>query len=217
MPPCYHEFLGVQKRHGIPGIIYGDPSQNVLNHYQFCGVRNVLHLYPLALNVEITYKNNKVITESEFSFLFQVIDIGLVETMTTKVMHIDRKVYDPMELHIAGGTSVVVFFQMIVNRLSEIKFTVTPDKEKYIIYSGPIVDEQLRVKYSGGSGKIPWFQCTIIVYTKSTISERGLKFEGVRITWPVYSIKLEKDQKIAASFPKAKCIHGHRVYCIMVS
>ena len=213
MPPCYHEFLGVQKRHRIPGIIYGDQSQNIISHYQFCGVRNVLHLYPWALDVEIIYKNNKVITESEFSFLFQVIDILLVETKTTNVIHIDRKVYDPMEIVVAGATSRLVIFQLIVNKFSRIIFSITPDKEKYIFYSGPIVHKQFRVKNAGGSVKIPWFQSSIVIYTKSTILGHGMTYDAVKNNLPVYSIKLEKDKEIAASFPNAGCTHGHLLYC----
>ena len=79
----------------------------------------MLYLYPKTFKAEIIYKNNAVITESEFSFLFQVIDIGLVETVTTKVMHINADIYDPMTLHIAGTTSTVVFLQIIVNKLNE--------------------------------------------------------------------------------------------------
>ena len=213
LPPCYHEYLAVQKRHGQPGIIYGDPSQNVINDYQFCGVRNVHHLYPWALDVEIIYKNNKVITDSVFSFLFQVIDIGLVETYTTNVMHIDRLTYDPTQVAVAGRTSTLVIFQMIVSKLSEIIFHVTPDKETYTIYSGPIVHEQFRVHYAGGSGKIPSFQCTIVVYTKNNILGRGMVFDTVKSNLPVYNVKLEKDEEIAASFPNAKCTHGRLLYC----
>ena len=213
LPPCYREFLGVQKRHGIPGIVYGDQSQNIINHYQFCGVRNVLHLYPWALDVEIIYKNNKVITESDFSFLFQVIDILLVKTETTNVIHIDRNVHDPTVIVVAGGTSNLDIFQLIVNKLSEITFIVTPDQEKYIFYAGPIVHEQFRVKSAGGSVKILWFQSTIVIYTKSTILEHDIDYVIVRSNLPVYSIKLEKDEIIAASFPNTKCTHGRLLYC----
>ena len=53
---------------------------NVINKYQFCGVRSQLHLYPEDLDVEVIYKNNKVISHSEFAFQFQVMDHGLVES-----------------------------------------------------------------------------------------------------------------------------------------
>ena len=218
MPPCYHEFLAVQKGHGLPGIISGDKAQNVITDYHFCGVRNVLHLYPLAFNVEIIYKNNKVITESEFLFLFQVIDIGLVKTVTTKVMHFDKFINGPMELPIAGGTSAVVIFHILVNKLKEIIFKIAPGNKKYFIYSGPIVDEQLRLKTTRGSVKIPWFQSTIVVHTKSRFLGHGMKFDIVRSNLPIFSVKLEKDKDTVVSLPNEKCTYGHSIYCgIMVS
>ena len=223
MPACYHEFLAVQKGHGSPGIIYGNkkekiPSQTVINHYQFCGVRNVLHLYPLTLKVEIIYKNNAVITESDFSFLFQVIDIGLVETITTNVMHIDRGIYDPTENFVAGATLTIVIFQIIVSKLNEIILKLTPGNEKYIIYLGPIVDEQFRVKSNGGSVKIPSFQCTIVVYTKPNFLEGEMEFVPVSSNLPVYSVKLEEDKETAASLSNTKCIHteGRSLFCGMM-
>ena len=181
-------------------------------------MRNVLHLYPKALNVEIIYKNNKVITESEFSFLFQVIDIGLVETVTTNVMHIDRKVNDPMELLVAHATSTVVIFRIIVNKLAELIFKVTPGNEKYIIYSGPIIDEQFRLKATGGSMKIPSFQGIIVVHTKHLFLGHGIKFFKIGSTLPVYSVKLKEDKETVVTLPFTICTHGHRIYCgIMVS
>ena len=173
----------------------------------------MLHLYPWALDVEIIYKINKVITESDFSFLFQVVDILLVETKTTNVMHIDRKVYDPTEIVVAGATSHIVIFQLIVNKLSGILFSVTPDKKKYIFYAGPIVHKQFRVKNAGRSVKIPSFQCTIVIYTKGTILGRGMTYDTVKNNLPVFRIKLDKDKVIAASFPNTKCTHGCLLYC----
>ena len=98
------------------------------------------YLYPKTFKVEIIYKNNAVITESEFSFLFQVIDIGLVETVTAKIMRLNAGIYDPMTLHIAGTTSTAVFLQIFVNKLNEIILEVTPGNKNYIIYYGPIVE-----------------------------------------------------------------------------
>ena len=119
---------------------------NVINKYQFCGVRSQLHLYPEDLDVEVMYKNNKVISHSEFAFQFQVMDYGLVESFATGIMIEEIGHFDPQQLLLAGGTSVVLSSQILVNKLSEIKLTVTPGKEKYIIYSGPIINEQFRVK-----------------------------------------------------------------------
>ena len=153
LPPCYHEFLAVQEAHGSPGFIYGGRSkktkgQNVIYNYQFCGFRSQLYIYPQDVDVEVIFKNNKVITDSEFAFQFQVMDYGLVESFPTRVMIEEIEHNAQQQLNLAGGTSVAISYQILVNKLSEIKFTVTPGKEKYIIYSGPIINEQFSEKLS---------------------------------------------------------------------
>ena len=209
--------MAVQKKHGSPGIIYGDKNKNVINDYQFCGVRNVLHLYPKALNVEMIYKNNKVITESDFSFLFQVIDIGLVETVSTKVMHADIGIYDPTQLHIAGGTSAVAIFQVIVAKLNGIRLKINPGNQKYIIYFGPIVDEQLRlITTTGGSVKIPSFQSTIIVDTKPRFLGDGIRFSVDLLKLKVYGTRLERNKATVRSLPNAKCTHRQSICALKV-
>ena len=117
LPPCYHELLAVQEGHGLLTFLHEDKKKyyrnliKVYNYrntkslqriftYQFCGVRSHLHLYPEELNVEIIYKNNKVITESEFSLQFHVIDHELVESIPTGVMISEINLYDPQELFV---------------------------------------------------------------------------------------------------------------------
>ena len=207
MPPCYHEFLAVQEGHGLRGFIYGNEntkSQNVINKYQFCGVRSQLHLYPEDLDVEVIYKNNKVITDSEFAFQFQVMDHGLVESFTTKVMIEEINHYGKQQLNLAGGTLVLITYQILVKKLSEIRLIATPGKEKYIIYSGPIINEQFRVKNFRGSMTVPLFQCIVVVYTerfRQTMTYK-MTYIAVRHNLPVYDITLEENKDIFSYISK---------------
>ena len=219
LPPCYHEFLAVQKGHGLKGFIYGDRSKNtkgrnVIYKYQFCGVRSQLYLYPEDLNVEIIFENNKVITESEFSFQFQVIDHGLVELLATGVMVSETKRHDIQQLSVADTSLVVVTLQYLVNKFSEIIFNVTPGSEKYVIYSGPIIDEQFRMQSFQGSIKIPSFQCIIVAYAERVPLTLDMKFSEIRQS-AVEEINLEVDKEISASFPNAKCHHTYGKLCII--
>ena len=132
LPPCYHEFLAVQKGHGLKGFIYGNKNtkgHNVINNYQFCGVRSQLHLYPEDLNVEVIYENNKVITDSEFAFQFQVMDHGLVESLATGIIIEEMKYCDPQKLLLASTTLAVITYHILVNKLSEIRLIITPGKQ----------------------------------------------------------------------------------------
>ena len=214
LPLCYHEFLAVQKGHRLPGFIYGNKNtkgQNVLYKYQFCGVRSQLYLYQEDLNVEVIYKNNKVISYSKFAFQFQVIDYGLVESLATGIMIEEIGHYDPQQLSSAGWTSVVISSQILVNKLSQIKLTVTPGKEKYIIYSGPIIYEKIRVKNFRGSVNMPSFQCIVVLYTEDLSMERKMTYITVRHNLSV--LKLEKDKEYFDTFPNGLCRHS---YCTTV-
>ena len=216
LPPCYHELLVVQKGHGLPGFIYGNKNtkgRNVLYKYQFCGVRSQLYLYPEDLDVEVIYENNKVISYSEFTFQFQVIDYGLVESFATGVMIKEIGHYDPQQLSLAGWTSVVISSQILVNKLSQIKLTVTPGKEKYIIYSGPIIQEQFRVKNFRGSVNMPSFQCIVVVYTIDLSLQRKMTYITVRHNLPV--LMLEKDKEYFDTFPNGLCRHSYGIYCTL--
>ena len=217
LPPCYHEFLAVQNGHGSPGFIYGNKKikrRNVINKYQFCGVRSQLHLYPKDLDLEVIYKNNKVITDSEFAFQFQVMDRGLVESFATGVIIEEIDHYVLQQLMLAGSTSAVVTYTFLVDKLSEIRLTVTPGKESYIIYSGPIIHEQFRVKNFQVSMIIPSFQSIVVVYTDASL-ERQISFTGVRHHFPVFEIKLEKEKDFFATFPNRSKLCGHQygIYC----
>ena len=213
LPPCYHEFLAVQKGQGLPGILYGDTTytiKNTINKYQFCGVQSHLYLYPKDLNVEIIFENNKVITESEFSFQFQVIDHELVESITTEVM-----LYEPQQLFLANTTLTVITFQDLVNKFSEIILNIiTPGNEKYIIYSGPIIDEQFKMQNFGGSMKIPSFQCIVVIYMEGFLLKGKVKLTEVRQP-AVEEINLELDKEISASFPNTMCGHTYGTLCII--
>ena len=220
LPPCYHEFLAVEEGHGSKGFIHGDKSKNtkswnVINRYQFCGVRSQLHLYPEDLDVEVIYENNKVITDSEFAFQFQVLDRGLVESFTTRVMIEEIKHYGKQQLNLAGGSLVVDSYQILVKKLSEIRLIVTPGKEKYIIYSGPIINEQFRVKNFRGSKTIPLFQCIIVVYTErfQLALQYKMTYITVRQNLPVYNIKLEEGKEYFATFPNRLCSYSYGTYC----
>ena len=203
LPPCYHEFLAVQKGHGLKGFIYGNKNtkgHNVINNYQFCGVRSQLHLYPEDLNVEVIYENNKVITDSEFAFQFQVMDHGLVESLATGIIIEEMKYCDPQKLLLASTTLAVITYHILVNKLSEIRLIITPGKQKYNIYSGPIIHEQFWVKHFQGSMTIPSFQCIAVVYTENVSLEDEMNFTEVRHNLPVYNIKLEKDKEYMATY-----------------
>ena len=216
LPPCYHEFLAVQKGHGLKGLIYGNKntkSRNVIIKYQFCGVQSQLHLYPEDLDVEVIYENNKVISNSEFAFQFQVMDYGLVESLATGIMIEEIGHHDPQQLTLAGWTSVVISYQILVNKLSQIKLTVTPGKEKYIIYSGPIIHEQFRVKNFRGSVNMPSFQCIVVVFTEDLSLQRKMSFNEVKRNLPVYAINLEKDKDFFATFPNRLCDLSSGTYC----
>ena len=215
LPPCYHEFLAVEKGQGLPGIYYGKNSKNRINKYQFCGVRSAVYLYPLILDVEVIYENNKVITDSKFAFLFQVVDYGLVESVSTEVMITEINIFDPQQLFVAGSALVVLTFQILVDKLSDIKVQVSPGEETYIIYSVAIVDEQFRVKNFRGSVRLPSFQCIIVVHTKTGLMGRKFTYTPVRHNLPIYKIKLEKDKEISASFPNKMCNHTHGIYCAL--
>ena len=216
LPPCYHEFLAVEKGHGSPGYIYGDKNtkgRNIIYKYQFCGVRSQLYLYPKDLNVEVIYKNNKVISYSEFAFQFQVMDYGLVESFTTRVMIEDIKHYSQQQLNLAGGTSGVMSYQILIQKFGKIRLIVTPGKEKYIIYSGPIIHEQFRAKNFRGSINMPSFQCIVVVYTESFLLKRKMRYIAIRHHLPVYDINLEKHKKIFATFPNKYCGYSYGIYC----
>ena len=214
MPLCYHEFLAVQKGHGSPGMIYGDNTQrqNVINKYQFCGVRSQLYLYPDDLNVEIIFENNKVITESDFSFQFQVIDHGLVKSFATGIMFSEIK-HDGIQQLFVAKTLIVVIFQCLVKKLSEIILNITTrGSEKYIIYSGPIIHEQFRVKNFGGFMKLPSFQCIVVVYMDK-FSMRLMFSENRQSA--VEEIDLKIDKAMSALFPNTKCHHTYGTLCII--
>ena len=165
--------------------------------------------------MEVIYENNKVITDSKFAFLFQVMDYWLVESDTTGVMITDIGIYDPQLLFIVGDTLALITFQILVTKLRDIKLDVTPGEETYIIYSVAIVDEQFRVKNFQGSVRLPSFQCIIVIYTKTGLMGRKFTYIPVRHNLPIYRIKLEKDKEISASFPNTMCNHTHRTYCII--
>ena len=217
LPPCYHEFLAVQEGHGSPGMIYGDEntqSQNVINKYQFCGVRSQLHLYPEDLNVEIIFENNKVITESEFSFQFQVIDHGLVKSFATGVMFSEIR-HDGIQHLAVAKTLIISTFQILVNKLSEIILNIiTQVSEKYIIYSGPIIHEQFRVKNFGGSMRILSFQCIVVVYSEIFPLTLEMKFSKMRQP-AMEEINLKIDKEMSGSFPNAKCHYTYGTLCII--
>ena len=217
MPLCFSEFLAVQNGHGSAGMIYGDKNtrhQHIINKYQFCGVRSQLYLYPGDLNVEIIFENNKVITESEFSFQFQVIDHWLVKSFATGIMFSEIK-HDGIQYLSVTKTLVVGTFQCLVNKLSEIILNIiTQVSEKYIIYSGPIIHEQFRVKNFGGSMKIPSFQCIVVVYTEIFPLTLEMKFYKIRQS-AVEEINLEINKEMSASFPNAKCHHTYGTLCII--
>ena len=219
LPPCYHEFLGVQEGHGLPGILYGDTTytiKNTINKYQFCGVRSQLYIYPKKSNIAIIFENNKVITESEFSFLFQVIDNGLVESITTGVMLNEINHFDLQQLFVANITLTVHTVRFLVNKFSEIIFDIiNQGNEKYIIYSGPIIDELFRMQHVQGSMKIPSFQCIIVVYTEGVSFEGEMKFTEIRQT-AVEEINIYiVDKEISASFPNTMCHHTYGTLCII--
>ena len=213
LPPCYHEFLAVQKGQRLPGILYGDTTytiRNTINKYQFCGVQSHIYLYPKDLNVEIIFENNKVITESEFSFQFQVIDCQPVESSTTKVL-----LYEPQQLFVANTTFTVITFQYLVNKFSEIILNIiTTGNEKYIIYSGPIVDEQFKMQNFQGSMKIPSFQCIIVIYIKGFPLKGKIKLTEIRQP-AVEEINVEPDKEISLPFPNTMCGHTYGTLCII--
>ena len=214
MPPCYHESLAVQEGHGLPGIVYGVTPydfKNIIGKYQFCGVQNQLHLYPQKSNVEILYKNNKVITDSEFSFQFQLIDYGLLESITAEIMINEINVYNQQELGVGGSIFTVITFRIMVIKFSEL-LLFTHGGQKDAVYSGPIIHEHFRVKNFQISIVIPSFQCIIVIHPKSGFNEGEIKF--FEITQPaVDKVKPEIDKEISASFPNTKCRHIHGIFC----
>ena len=92
---------------------------------------------------------------------------------------------------------------------------VTPGNKKYIIYYGPIVEEQFRLKTTGRSVKVPSFQSTIVVDTKCCFWGSGIKFFPSRSNLPVYYVKLEKNKGTTASLPNTMCINGPSIHCFM--
>ena len=216
LPPCYHEFLAVQEGHHLPGFIYGNKNtkgRNIINKYQFCGVRNQLYLYPKNLDVGVIYKNNKVISESEFAFQFQVMDYGLVKSFTTRIMIEEIKHYGEQLINLAGGTFAVITYQILVKKLSVIRLIVIPGKEKYIIYSGPIINEQFRVKNFRGFVTMPSFQCIVVIYTESFLLNYNMNYIAVGHNLPVYDINFEKDKEHFATFPNRLCGYSYGIYC----
>ena len=190
--------------------------KNTINKYQFCGVLTQLHIYPKKLNTEIIFENNKVITESEFSFLFQVIDNGLVESVTTELMFNEINLPNLQQLFVANITLTVITVQFLVNKFSEIILNIiNQGNEKYIIYSGPIIDEQFRVTNFQGSVKIPSFQCIIVAYTEGVSFKGEIKFTETRQT-AVEEINVEIiDKEFSASFPNTMCHHTYGTLCII--
>ena len=154
-----------------------------------------------------------MISDSEFAFQFQVMDYGLVESLATGIMIKEIGHHDQQQLALAGWTSVVISYQILINKLSQIKLTVTPGKEKYIIYSGPIIHEQFRVKNFRGSVSMPSFQCIIVVYTEDLSLQRKMSFNEVKRNLPVYAINLEKDKYFFATFPNRLCDLSSGTYC----
>ena len=52
--------------------------------------------------------------------------------------------YDPRQLSLAGWTSVVITYQILVIKLSEIRLIVTPGKEKiYHLFLAPLSTNSL--------------------------------------------------------------------------
>ena len=155
-----------------------------------------------------------MITESEFSFQFQVIDHGLVKSFATGIMFSEVK-HDVIQYLSVAKTLVIGTFQILVNKLSEIILNIiTQVSEKYIIYSGPIIHEQFRVKNFGGSMKLPSFQCIVVVYTEIFPLTLEMKFSKIRQS-AVEEINLEIDKEMSALFPNAKCHHTYGTLCII--
>ena len=182
--------------------------------YQFCGVRSHLHLYPEELNVEIIYKNHKMITESEFLLQFQVIDHGLVESYPTGIMKTHINTIYPQKLFVAGTSLTVFIFQLLVEKINMPSMTFTPFKETYVLYSGPIIHEQFRVKNFRRSMIIPSFQCILVVYTNYSSVQGGMEFFAIRQPVVDY-IKLEIGKEVLASFPNTKCGHPYGTLCVI--
>ena len=140
-------------------------------------------------------------------------DYGLVESFAIGIMIEEIGRYDPQQLSLAGWTSVVLSSHILVNKLSEIKFTVTPGKEKYIIYSGPIIREQFRVKDFQGSVNMPSFQCIVVVYTEDLLLERKMTWTPIRHNLPVDEIHIELDKEYFVAFPNRLCGYSYGIYC----
>ena len=134
-----------------------------------------------------------------------------VESMTTMVMKSEINFLDLQRLLVGGATLIVITFQILVNKLSDLIVNLTLGKMKFNIYSGPIVYEQFRVKNFQGSVKIPSFQCIIVGYVKSGWEPFQMSYDTIRR--PVDTIKLEIDKDHLASFPNTKCSHVCGIYC----
>ena len=184
------------------------------SHTNFVVLEVILHLYPEELNVEIIYKNNKVITESEFSLQFHVIDHGLVESIPTGVMISEINLYNAQKLFVNDASLAVITFQLLVEKLSMLLLTLTPVEDIYIIYSGPIIHEQFRVKNFQRTLIIPSFQSTIVIYTKNTSAQDRMKFFAIRKP-AMEEINLEMGNEISASFPNTKYHNTYGTLCII--
>ena len=217
LPPCLYEFLAVQKGHGSSPFIHVRGITKMLHRiymYQFCGVRSQLHVYPEELNAEIIYKNHKMITESEFLLQFQIIDHGLVESYPTGIMKTHINTIYPQKLFVAGTSLTVFIFQLLVEKINMPSMTFTPFKETYVLYSGPIIHEQFRVKNFRRSMIIPSFQCILVVYTNYSSVQGGMEFFAIRQPVVDY-IKLKIGKEVLASFPNTKCGHPYGTLCVI--
>ena len=84
----------------------------------------------------------------------------------------------------------------------------------YIVYSGPIIHEQFRVKNFQRTLIIPSFQSTIVICTKNTSAQDRMKFFAIRQP-AMEEINLEMGNEISASFPNTKCHNIYGTLCII--
>ena len=154
-----------------------------------------------------------MITESEFSLQFHIIDHGLVESIPTGVMISKINLYNAQELFVNDASLAVITFQLLVEKLSMLLLTLTPVEDMYIIYSGPIIHKQFRVNFQR-TLIIPSFQSTIVIYTKNTSAQVRMKFFAIRKP-AMEEINLEMGNEFSASFPNTKCHNTYGTLCII--
>lgn len=221
LPLCYFEFVTVKldiskwkiyrelRKDYNYGLI-ANPEEVFTHESGFCGVRNMFHLYPEVLDLEIIYVSKAVESASEFSVTFQVMDSNLLKTVKTSFSFVLDYTVHIEQILLINNYFKVLTLHIKVNKLSKIDLqTLTNDS--FTIYDGPVITEIYKLKTFSTFVKLSSFQCTIIIGRNSTFY---IKYRAAEIAL-TKSMYLAQNKSYYDILPVKKCRYQHGQHCLV--